>query len=75
VKVAEVFLIKDLARISGHSIDTLKFYLKMELIKEVGRSQETNFRFFNNNTLRRLRLIRQMRLQGMTLKQIKNHLS
>ena len=73
--MTEVFLIKDLARTSGHSIDTIKFYLKIGLITEVGRSQETNFRFFNNDTLERLKIIHQMRLQGMALKEIKNKLS
>lgn len=67
-----ILLIKDLARISGYSIDTLKFYLKMGLITEVSRSQETNFRFFNEHTLKKLKTIRQMRLKGIKLREIKN---
>jgi len=31
-----VYLIKDLARITGFSIYTLKYYIKMGLLKEVG---------------------------------------
>ena len=68
------YLIKDLARKSGYSIYTIKFYLKEGLIKEVGRSPETNFRYFNETTLEVLKEIRRLRKEGNSLKAIKERL-
>ena len=53
----KVYLIKDLARLSGQTVYTLKYYLNIGLIKEVGRSPETNFRYFDDTTLERLKKI------------------
>jgi len=66
------YLIKDLARLSGLSVFTTKYYLKLGLIKEVGRSPETNFRYFNDTTLEELRSIMEKRKQGLSLKKIKD---
>jgi len=68
------YLIKDLARLSGYSIYTIKFYLKIGLLKEVGRSPETNFRYFNETTLEALKEIRRLRKEGKSLKGIKEYL-
>ena len=68
--VANIYLIKDLSRLSGHSIHTLKFYLKLGLIKEAGRSQETRFRYFDETTLARLSQIRAWRKQHKSLAEI-----
>ncbi len=65
-----VYLIKDLARQSGHSIYTLKFYLKLGLIKETGRSQETRFRYFDDSTLATLSRIRSWRKEQKSLAEI-----
>ncbi|NQT00155.1 MAG: MerR family transcriptional regulator [Candidatus Omnitrophica bacterium] len=65
-----IFLIKDVARMSGQSIYTIKYYLKIGLIKEAGRSPETNFRFFDYSTLDRLAQIRSFRKQRKSLKEI-----
>lgn len=73
VTVNNLYLIKDLARLSGYSIYTIKFYLKVGLIKEVGRSPETNFRYFDETTLEDLKEIRRLRKQGKSLKEIKEH--
>ena len=67
-------LLKDLARISGQSIHTLKYYLKIGLIKETGRSPETRFRYFNNSTLRRLAKIRKLRRQNKSIREIQEML-
>jgi DNA-binding transcriptional MerR regulator len=66
-----IYLIKDLAYVTGHSIDTLKFYLKIGLMKEVARGIETNFRFFDDSTVERLSIIRDLRKDGMSLENIK----
>lgn len=69
------YLIKDLARLSGFSIYTIKYYLKIGLIKESGRSPETNFRFFDNTTLEQLKKIRHLRREKKSIKQIKQTLA
>ena len=66
----KIYLIKDLARLSGHSIHTIKFYLKLGLIRESGRSPETRFRYFNDSTLAQLSEIRSWRKQHRSLAQI-----
>ena len=70
-----IYLTKDLARRSGHSIHTVKYYLKIGLLREIGRSPETSFRYFDDSTLAALQRIREMRQKGKTLSQIKNQLS
>jgi DNA-binding transcriptional MerR regulator len=66
-----IYLIKDLSRISGQSIYTIKYYSKLGLIKEVGRSLETNFRYFDDTTVERLKKIRRLRLQNKSIAQIR----
>jgi len=65
-----LYLIKDVSRLSGYSIYTLKFYLKRGLIAETGRSPQTRFRYFDDTTLAELSKIRAWRKAGKTLAQI-----
>jgi len=65
-----MYLMKDLSRLSGHSVHTLKFYLKLGLITEAGRSPETRFRYFDDGTLDRLSKIRLWRRQDKSLSEI-----
>ncbi len=67
----KLFLIKDLAKLSGHSVYTIKFYLKIGLLKEQGRSPETNYRYFDEKNLKALELIRSLRKQRKSISQIK----
>lgn len=69
-----IYLIRDLAQVTGYSVDTLKFYLKIKLIKEISRGIETNFRFFDNSTVERLQRIRRLRKEGKSLEHIKKRL-
>ncbi len=66
-----IYLLKDIARKSGQSVHTIKYYLKLGIIQEIGRSPDTHFRFFDDSTLKRLQAIRDLRLQGHSLKTIK----
>lgn len=66
-----LYLIKDLSAFSGHSVHTIKFYLKSGLIKEVSRSPQTNFRYFDDTTLEDLKRIHAFRVQKKSLKEIK----
>ena len=70
MNISQLYMIKDIARLSGHSIYTLKFYLKLGILKEVGRSPETRFRYFDASTLEQLARIRGWRKEGKSLAQI-----
>ena len=72
--ISNIYLIKDLARLSGHSIYTIKFYLKIGLIQESGRSPQTRFRYFNDTTLAQLSQIRHWRKQKKSLADIQRQL-
>ena len=67
----KIYLTKDLARLSGHSIHTVKYYLNLGLIKEIGRSPETSFRYFDDIVVERLKKIRVLRREHKTLAEIK----
>jgi len=69
-----ILLIKDLSRTTGFSVYTLKFYLKIGLLKEVNRSPETRYRYFDETTVEKLRKIRILRKEGRSLKEIKDEL-
>ena len=68
------YLIKDLARLTGYSIYTIKYYLKIGLFKEVGRSPETRFRYFDDSSVEKLKKIHSLRKEGKSLKKIKDEL-
>ena len=65
-----IYLLKDLAKISGYSTHTLKFYLRLGLLKEIARSPETNFRYFDDTSFERLKQIRTLQKQKYSLKKI-----
>lgn len=73
-KNLNIYLIKDLARITGYSVYTLKFYLKIGLVREVSRSPETRFRYFDDTTVERLKKIRSLRREGKAIKEIRDEL-
>ena len=68
--IDNIYLIKDLSRLSGHSVYTLKFYLKLGLIKESGRSPQTRFRYFDDATIAQLSQIRAWRKARKSLAEI-----
>jgi len=74
IKITNIYLIKDLARSTGYSIYTIKYYLKIGLIKEVSRSVETRYCFFDDSSIEQLKKIRYFRKEGKSLKQIKDEL-
>ena len=66
----DIYLIKDLSRMTGVSIYTIKYYLKMGLIKEAGRSSETNFRYFDSQTADDLKKIIAYKKESFSLAKI-----
>ena len=69
-----IYLLKDLSRKTGLSIYTIKYYIKLGLVKEIGRSPNTNFRYFSDDTVLLLNKIRDLRKSGSSLKKIKEML-
>lgn len=63
------YLIKDLAHKTHLSTDTIRFYEKKKLIQPSFRA-ENNYRYYNQETLKRLILIKRCRALDMTLKEI-----
>ena len=70
MKTGAIYLVKDLARSSGLSIHTIKYYLKIGLIREIGRSPETNYRYFDETTLHQLKKVCALRRDGKSLEDI-----
>ena len=73
--MSNFYLIKDLAHITGYSIETIKYYLKIGLIKEEGKTPNTNFRYFDENTVKMLQRIRALRTEEKSIAEIKEILS
>ena len=69
-----IYLLKDLASISGFSTHTLKYYLRIGLLREVGRGPQTNFRYFDDSSLDDLKEIRDLRKKGFSLENISRQL-
>ncbi len=69
--IHNLYLVKDLARLTGLSIETVKYYLKIGLIFEVGRSPETNYRYFDESTINRVNSIIGLRRDRYPIKKIR----
>lgn len=69
--MGDIYLIKDLANTTGHSIETVKYYLKIGLIKELGKTPNTNFRYFDGSAVKVLNRIRMLRTENMSIAQIR----
>lgn len=66
-----IYLLKDLSIRTGLSIYTIKYYLKLGLVKEIGRSPDTNFRYFDDTTVKKLLSIRELRKANKSIDTIK----
>ena len=69
-----IYLLKDLSKKSGFSKYTLKYYLRLGLFKEIGRSPTTNFRYFDDTSFDQLMKIRSLRKKNLKLREIQQHL-
>ena len=68
--MGNIYMIGDLARHSQFSIDTLNYYLRINLIKEIGRSERNNYRYFDDSTLKDLKKIGELRRKKVSIKEI-----
>ena len=66
----EAFRIGDLARDTGTKVVTIRYYEKIGLLQNSGRS-EGNYRIYGAAELNRLRFIRRCRALGFSLDQIR----
>lgn len=71
----KIYLLKDISIRTGLSIYTIKYYLKLGLIKEIGRSPDTSFRYFDDSTIKQLQTIRELRKEKIAIGTIKERLS
>ena len=69
-----IYLLKDLSSQTGLSAFTIKYYLKLGLIQEIGRSPMTNFRYFDDSSVKALFRIRRMRKGNASIAQIKSRM-
>ncbi|MFH1282892.1 MAG: MerR family transcriptional regulator [bacterium] len=67
----QYFLVKDLARTTGNSVYTIKYYYKLGLLNEIGRTPHTNFKIFDSKAVSQLKKIRALRKKGRSLQVIK----
>ncbi len=72
--IKTIYLLKDLARASGHSVYTVEYYLKEGLIREFGRGPSTGYRYFDEKAVRRLARVRGLRKKGFSIDEIKKRL-
>ena len=70
----QIYLIGDLARLSGFSIDTLNYYLRIGLIEAKGRSMHNRYRYFDNETIELLNKIKEQRAKHMPIRYIKRRI-
>jgi DNA-binding transcriptional MerR regulator len=66
----EVLLIGDLASRTGLSIHTINYYIKLGLIAIAGRVERSGFRVFNDQTLRDLERIIELRRAETPIREI-----
>lgn len=68
--MANIYMIGDLARHTKYSIDTLNYYLRIGLIKEVGRSERSNYRYFDDSTVEQIKRIQELRMKKVPVKEL-----
>jgi len=69
-----IYLVKDLSCITGISVYTIKYYLKLGLIKEIGRTSQLNYRYFNDSTVKQLAKIRRLRKEEISIREIQSRI-
>ena len=71
---SEIYMIGDLARLTGVSLHTINYYLRIGLLREKSRSQHNGYRYFDADSVRRLNLIKRWRLEHLPIRQIRQRL-
>ena len=66
-----IYLMKDLVHKTGLSADTIRFYEKKHLLEPSFRG-DNNYRYYQDNALKRLIFIKRCRALDISLKEIEN---
>lgn len=66
----KVYLIGDLAALTGLSPHTINFYIKLGLVTDIRRSPRSRYRLFGERALEELRRVIQLRQEKRSLKDI-----
>lgn len=69
----KVFTVGELAEMTGVSSRTIRFYDKKGILKPIGYS-EGGYRFYNENSILQLQIIRMFQYIGLPLEKIKDYL-
>lgn len=69
-----VYLISDLAALTGLSHYTIEFYIKQGLITDIRRTSHSRYRLFGQRALEELRRVIELRRKKVPLKVIKEQM-
>ena len=70
-----IYMIGDLARITGLSKHTLNYYLKLGLFQPIEQSKRSRYRYFDESTIERVDKIIKLRKRGVPIKRIQRELA
>lgn len=65
------YFIGALAKVAGLNIETIRYYEKMNLLPKPKRKQDSKYRIYDEDDLKRLLFIKRTKELGFTLKEIK----
>lgn len=68
--MAEYF-VGQIAKAVGINVETVRYYEKLKLLPNAKRKQDSKYRIYNENDLKRLLFIKRTKELGFTLKEIK----
>jgi DNA-binding transcriptional MerR regulator len=71
MNLKDFLLIGELAKGSGFSIETLRYYDRSGIIRPKRRSEETGYRYYDGSALTALAFIRRAKRAGFTLREIR----
>ena len=69
------YFVGALAKKAGMNIETIRYYEKMNLLPKPRRKQDSKYRIYDDNDLKRLLFIKRSKELGFTLKEIKELLN
>ena len=69
------YMIGDLMTLTGLSRHTINYYLNVGLIEPAGQSPRNRYRYFDDDTIDRLRRIIELRQQKIPIRKIKRQLA
>ena len=72
---SKLYLIGDVAIKTGIPTVTLNYYLRVGLIKEVSRSELSNYRYFDDSSIEKINKIKKLRLKHVPIAEIKERIS